>query len=41
LFREVDYFEQLGAMEEHGAVFFFFSFLFDFDLIEARLGQKL
>jgi hypothetical protein len=33
LFRELDYFEQLGAMEEHGG--------FDFDLIEALLGQKL
>ena len=33
LFRELDYFEQLGAMEEHGG--------FDFGLIEALLGQKL
>jgi hypothetical protein len=33
LFRELDYFEQLGAMEEHGG--------FDFALIEALLGQKL
>ncbi len=33
LFRELDYFEQLGAMEEHGG--------FDFDLVETLLGQKL
>jgi hypothetical protein len=33
LFRELDYFEQLGAMEEHGG--------FDFALIESLLGQKL
>jgi hypothetical protein len=33
LFRELDYFEQLGAMEEHGG--------FDFGLIESLLGQKL
>ncbi len=33
LFRELDYFEQLGAMEQHGG--------FDYGLIEALLGQKL
>jgi len=33
LFRELDYFEQLGAMEQHGG--------FDFGLIETLLGQKL
>ena len=33
LFRELDYFEQLGAMEEHGG--------FDFGLIETLLGPKL
>jgi hypothetical protein len=33
LFRELDYFEQLGAMEEHGG--------FDFAVIETLLGQKL
>jgi hypothetical protein len=33
LFRELDYFEQLGAMEEHGG--------FDFGVIETLLGQKL
>jgi hypothetical protein len=33
LFRELDYFEQLGAMEEHGA--------FDFGLIQTLLGAKL
>ena len=33
LFRELDYFEQLGAMERHGG--------FDFGLIETLLGQKL
>jgi hypothetical protein len=33
LFRELDYFEQLGAMEEHGG--------FDFALIQSLLGQKL
>jgi len=32
LFRELDYFEQLGAMEEHGG--------FDFGLIETLLGPK-
>jgi hypothetical protein len=33
LFRELDYFEQLGAMEQHGG--------FDFDLIMSLLGAKL
>jgi hypothetical protein len=33
LFRELDYFEQLGAMEEHGG--------FDFGLIDTLLGPKL
>ena len=33
LFRELDYFEQLGAMEEHGG--------FDFGLIKSLLGPKL
>jgi hypothetical protein len=33
LFRELDYFEQLGAMEQHGG--------FDFGLIKALLGPKL
>ena len=33
LFREPDYFEQLGALEEHGG--------FDFALIRAMLGQRL
>jgi hypothetical protein len=33
LFRELDYFEQLGAIEEHGG--------FDFGLIRSLLGQKL
>jgi hypothetical protein len=33
LFRELDYFEQLGAMEQHGG--------FDFGLVETLLGQKL
>jgi hypothetical protein len=33
LFRELDYFEQLGAMEVHGG--------FDFGLIETLLGHKL
>ena len=33
LYRELDYFEQLGAMEVRGG--------FDFALIEALLGQKL
>jgi hypothetical protein len=33
LFREPDYFEQLGALEEHGG--------FDFELIHAILGRRL
>ena len=33
LFRELDYFEQLSAMEQHGG--------FDFSLIETLLGPKL
>jgi hypothetical protein len=33
LFRELDYFEQLGALEEHGG--------FDFELIRTLLGQRL
>jgi hypothetical protein len=33
LFREPDYFEQLGALEEHGG--------FDFDLIRSLLGRRL
>jgi hypothetical protein len=33
LFREPDYFEQLGALEEHGG--------FDFALIRSMLGQRL
>ena len=33
LYRELDYFEQLGAMEEHGG--------FDFGLIQTLLGPKL
>jgi hypothetical protein len=33
LFREPDYFEQLGALEEHGG--------FDFELIRALLGRRL
>ncbi|HEU5305882.1 MAG TPA: hypothetical protein VFW97_01060 [Acidimicrobiia bacterium] len=33
LFRELDYFEQLGAIEQHGG--------FDFGLIRSLLGQKL
>jgi hypothetical protein len=33
LYRELDYFEQLGALEEHGG--------FDFDLIRALLGHRL
>ena len=33
LFREPDYFEQLGALEEHNAV--------DFELIRAVLGRRL
>jgi hypothetical protein len=33
LYRELDYFEQLGALEAHGA--------FDFELIRALLGGRL
>jgi hypothetical protein len=33
LFRELDYFEQLGALEEHGG--------FDFELIRTLLGRRL
>jgi hypothetical protein len=33
LFRELDYFEQLGAMEHHGG--------FDFALIQSLLGRRL
>jgi hypothetical protein len=33
LFRELDYFEQLGALEQHGG--------FDFELIRALLGRRL
>lgn len=33
LYRELDYFEQLGALEEHGG--------FDFELIKALLGHRL
>ena len=33
LFRELDYFEQLGALEEHGG--------FDFELIRSLLGRRL
>jgi hypothetical protein len=33
LYRELDYFEQLGAMEKHGG--------FDFELINSLLGQRL
>jgi hypothetical protein len=33
LYRELDYFEQLGALEEHGG--------FDFSLIETLLGRRL
>ena len=33
LFRELDYFEQLAALEEHGG--------FDFELIRALLGPRL
>src|SRR5262245_876095 len=32
-FRELDYFEQLGALEDHGAL--------QFDLIRATLGRRL
>jgi hypothetical protein len=33
LYRELDYFEQLGALEEHGG--------FDFELIRSLLGRRL
>jgi hypothetical protein len=33
LYRELDYFEQLGALEKHGG--------FDFELIRSMLGQRL
>jgi hypothetical protein len=33
LYRELDFFEQLGALEEHGG--------FDFELIRAMLGRRL
>jgi hypothetical protein len=33
LYRELDYFEQLGALEEHGG--------FDFELIKTLLGRRL
>lgn len=33
LYRELDYFEQLGALEKHGG--------FDFELIRSLLGQRL
>ncbi len=33
LYRELDYFEQLGALEEHGG--------FDFELIRTLLGHRL
>lgn len=33
LYRELDYFEQLGALEAHGG--------FDFELIKTLLGQRL
>jgi hypothetical protein len=33
LFRELDYFEQLGAMEQHGG--------FDFELVRLLLGRRL
>jgi hypothetical protein len=33
LYRELDYFEQLGALEQHGG--------FDFELIRALLGRRL
>jgi hypothetical protein len=33
LFRELDYFEQLGALEEYGG--------FDFDLIRSLFGRRL
>ena len=33
LYRELDYFEQLGALEKHGG--------FDFKLIKTLLGRRL
>jgi hypothetical protein len=33
LYRELDYFEQLGALENHGG--------FDFELIKTLLGRRL
>jgi hypothetical protein len=33
LYRELDYFEQLGALEKHGG--------FDFELIQSLLGRRL
>ena len=33
LFRELDYFEQLGGLEQHGG--------FDFELIRSMLGRRL
>ena len=33
LYRGLDYFEQLGALEKHGG--------FDFELIKSLLGQRL
>jgi hypothetical protein len=33
LFRELDYFEQLGAMEQHGG--------FDFEFVRLLLGRRL
>jgi hypothetical protein len=33
LYRELDYFEQLGALEKHGG--------FDFELIRSMLGRRL
>ena len=33
LYRELDYFEQLGALEDHGGL--------DFDLVHAMLGRRL
>ena len=33
LYRELDYFEQLGALEKHGG--------FDFELIKTLLGRRL
>ena len=33
LYRELDYFEQLGALENHGG--------FDFELIRTLLGRRL